>query len=245
NNKISNPQQQYSVDGTLKLVNTIEEFKTFDIDSALKSESSILWNDFVQGHTLENPQKLNRFYLLIFADLKKYIYYYWFAFPTFLVPTSFYLLNPVQSIGERFSTDEITAISKTLESNQLHVCCLHRQENLSFSIVSLKQAVEHLNDQPQSASKYIFIVNDPSTDPTHPGWPVRNLLTLLYYHLRSVEQLNIICWRERFRDGHQHVNHSLYLQLKPESISNIGGKSKDSGTIINKCRSTILENTFD
>ncbi|CAF4673728.1 unnamed protein product, partial [Rotaria sp. Silwood1] len=181
-----------------------------------------LWNDFVHGNVLENPQKLNRFYLLIFADLKKYIYHYWFAFPTFLIPTSFNLLNPIQSIGERFSTDEITAISKTLDSNQLHACCLHRQQNLSFVIISLKQAVQHLNNQPQSASEYIFIINDPSTDPIYPGWPVRNLLTLLYYHLHSIEQLNIICWRERFRDGHQHVNHSLYLQLKPESISNIG-----------------------
>ena len=42
NNKVSNQQQQFSVNGTLKLVNTIEEFKTFDIDSALKSESSIV-----------------------------------------------------------------------------------------------------------------------------------------------------------------------------------------------------------
>lgn len=39
----------------------------------------------------------------------------------------------------------------------------------------------------------------------------------------SVEQLNVICWRERFRDGHRYVNHSLYLHLKPESLSNIGG----------------------
>ncbi|CAF4370808.1 unnamed protein product, partial [Adineta steineri] len=41
NNRISNQQQQYFVNGTLKLVNTIEEFKAFDIDNAMKSESSI------------------------------------------------------------------------------------------------------------------------------------------------------------------------------------------------------------
>lgn len=35
-------QQQFSVNGTLKLVNTIEEFKTFDIDAALKAESSVV-----------------------------------------------------------------------------------------------------------------------------------------------------------------------------------------------------------
>ncbi|UJR31382.1 hypothetical protein I4U23_018876 [Adineta vaga] len=219
NNKTLNQQhqQQYTVDGTLKLVNTIEEFKTFDIDKALKAESTILWNDFSQGHALENPHKLNRFYLLIFADLKKYIYHYWFAFPTFLVPTSFNLINPVQSIGEHFSQDEITKIVKVLESDRSHVCCLYRQQ----SIIGLKKAIQQLNDQPQSATEYTFVISDPSTDPTHPGWPVRNLLTLLYYHLQSVEQLNVICWRERFRDGQRYVNHSLYLQLKPESIRNL------------------------
>ena len=37
---MANQQQQYAVNGTLRLVNTIEEFKTFDIDGALQSESS-------------------------------------------------------------------------------------------------------------------------------------------------------------------------------------------------------------
>lgn len=40
----------------------------------------------------------------------------------------------------------------------------------------------------------------------------------------SVEQLNLICWRERFRDGHRYVHHSLYLQLKMESIRQAGGE---------------------
>jgi len=66
-----------------------------------------MWNDFIQGNALEDPQKMNRFYLLIFADLKKYIYNYWFAFPTFLIPTSFNLLNSIQTISERFSSNEV------------------------------------------------------------------------------------------------------------------------------------------
>lgn len=40
----------------------------------------------------------------------------------------------------------------------------------------------------------------------------------------SVEQLNLICWRERFRDGHRYVHHSLHLQLKVESIRHVGGE---------------------
>lgn len=38
----SSQQQQYRVNGTLKLVNTIEEFKIFDIEQALKHESSLV-----------------------------------------------------------------------------------------------------------------------------------------------------------------------------------------------------------
>lgn len=53
NNKVSSQQQQYSVNGTLKLVNTIEEFKTFDIDSALKSESSIVRPDEIGWSSME------------------------------------------------------------------------------------------------------------------------------------------------------------------------------------------------
>lgn len=39
---LSSQQQQYRVNGTLKLVNTIEEFKIFDIEQALKHESSLV-----------------------------------------------------------------------------------------------------------------------------------------------------------------------------------------------------------
>lgn len=42
---------------------------------------------------------------------------------------------------------------------------------------------------------------------------------------QSVEQLNILCWRERFRDGQCFVNHSLYLQLKPESIQQVNSET--------------------
>ena len=42
----------------------------------------------------------------------------------------------------------------------------------------------------------------------------------------SIEQVNVICWRERFRDGHRYVHHSLYLQLKVESIGQLGSSGK-------------------
>ena len=34
--------------------------------------------------TTRSPDALNKFLLIAYADLKKYKYYYWFAFPAFL-----------------------------------------------------------------------------------------------------------------------------------------------------------------
>jgi ubiquitin-like modifier-activating enzyme ATG7 len=40
-----------------------------------------MWTSIV-AH--KDPSKLARFLLITFADLKKYQYYYWFAFPAFV-----------------------------------------------------------------------------------------------------------------------------------------------------------------
>ena len=53
----------------------------------------------MSGAALEDQAELNRFLLLTFADLKKYKFYYWFAFPA-LQPETDAACERCQPIGD-------------------------------------------------------------------------------------------------------------------------------------------------
>ena len=56
---------------------------------------------------------------------------------------------------------------------------------------------------------------DPSSLPTNPGWPLRNLLALLaHHHKEHLVGLSILCWRDGVRDGQRRVGSSLLIEIK-------------------------------
>ncbi|CAG9830848.1 unnamed protein product [Diabrotica balteata] len=67
--------------GRLINTNTIERFKDYDKMHLIHEVGTDLHEKIKDGRALEDPSLLNCFILLTFADIKKYQYYYWFAFP--------------------------------------------------------------------------------------------------------------------------------------------------------------------
>jgi ubiquitin-like modifier-activating enzyme ATG7 len=67
--------------GVLKNYNTIEDFRSANKTELFNAHADKIWN-----HTLSTRDSslLNCFLLISFADLKRYRYYYWFAFPAFV-----------------------------------------------------------------------------------------------------------------------------------------------------------------
>lgn len=56
---------------------------------------------------------------------------------------------------------------------------------------------------------------DPSSLPTNPGWPLRNLLALMAYHYRDLlPGMSVLCWRDGTRDGQRSVGRSLLFTIK-------------------------------
>lgn len=62
-----------------------------------------IWKGIQEGST----EKLTRFLIITFADLKKYKYYYWFAFPAFAAKPAWEIDGEWQSAGQALSNDTV------------------------------------------------------------------------------------------------------------------------------------------
>ncbi|KAK7078296.1 Autophagy protein 7 [Halocaridina rubra] len=106
------------VPGTLINTNTIEEFKSRDKVEMLKVAATSLWNSMLSEEVLRNPPLLSSFLMFTFADLKKYHYYYWFAFPAFTYPKTIPLVQRPQALSEHFTDEQVTAFLSEYSSQE-------------------------------------------------------------------------------------------------------------------------------
>ena len=79
--KLELPLCSYEAHGTVVNKNTVESFKACDKKLLLDEEGQRLQEIIKSKEALKKPGCLNRFVLLMYADLKKYLFFHWFAFP--------------------------------------------------------------------------------------------------------------------------------------------------------------------
>lgn len=71
----------YRAEGTIKNFNTVEDYRTADKNAMLRQAGATIWEGIRDGTIYSCPSLLVSFLVLSFADLKKYRFSYWFAFP--------------------------------------------------------------------------------------------------------------------------------------------------------------------
>ncbi|CAG91073.2 DEHA2G23518p [Debaryomyces hansenii CBS767] len=81
-----NEDNNISWKGYIYNVNTIEEFKDIDKQAILKRWGTEIYNEIQDGSVDLSYECFNKVHVLAFCDLKKYKFYYWFAFPTLHSP---------------------------------------------------------------------------------------------------------------------------------------------------------------
>ncbi|KAK9596018.1 Autophagy protein 7, variant 2 [Aspergillus fumigatus] len=75
------PEGYYRAEGSIKNFNTCEEYRDIDKPQMLQQAGQTILDAIEDGSIYLCPSKLSYFMILSFADLKKYKFHYWFAFP--------------------------------------------------------------------------------------------------------------------------------------------------------------------
>ena len=213
------PPKCFPIYGQLKNTNTLDEFRTCDKRALLDAQGSKIWDDIVSGRAIDNPSLISQFLLLAHADLKHYRYYYWFAF-TAAYLTDINVLDDPVLISSRFSEVQIASLIESFD-------CVNRDQPAGMFVISEqdeKLEVKQLGQFSELAAagaKLLFGFCDPCTLRMHPGWPLRNLLTLIARHWQTFlpDTVEVVCLRDRTKDGRRSILHSIVLKLQMPEIS--------------------------
>lgn len=190
-------RNQCPVPGTLYNTNTKEEFRALDKRTLMKKEAEKLWNDICSGRAIQDCTLLNRFFLISYADLKKWQFHYWFAFPA-LVIQPLATCSGLQPASQFFSTEEAAAVLIACQSwrrSSLFRSCPFFLLHMNGAAVQTRP-ISNWSDCRQEGGKVIVAFYDPCQDRKFPGWPLRNLLTLAIVQWRS-QNVQVLCYREK------------------------------------------------
>ena len=204
----------YRTLGSVINYNTLEAFKNFDKTAYLnEKEGQALFQAMTSEKILEDPRIFTKFVCHMFADLKKYHYYYWFAFPALVLPNSVKLIDDVQDINKVFDNDQVSILSKSYtewkRNNPIQSGFFWIQTKPELKILSLKEGLG-------LSEPVVLGFADPSTLPEYPGWPLRNLIAFLGYQKLSwlKQGLQVLCLRQYAKDGQLDISSSKFLNIK-------------------------------
>ena len=106
------PAGYYRAEGMIKNTNTIEDYRSLDKVQMLQQAGRTIWDAIKDGSIFSCPSLLASFLVLSYADLKKYRFSYWFAFPALVMDPSWV------PVSDTSSTPEGAIPHKTLDSSE-------------------------------------------------------------------------------------------------------------------------------
>ncbi|KAL4252716.1 Ubiquitin-like modifier-activating enzyme ATG7 [Abortiporus biennis] len=186
-----------TIHGLFKNYNTLEEFKAADKTALFNQLSQEIWESISSGSTT----KLSKFLLITFADLKKYKYYYWFAFPAFVAKPPWEIVGDWESAEDVLGSDLLSRIHTLTSASTppLPFFLVQNEPGKKVSIAPVEEYSKFFEGVPDEHRTIAFL--DPSSSPSNPGWPLRNLLTYLHHHHPSTSKHRILCWRDSERQN--------------------------------------------
>lgn len=182
------------------------------------------------------PSLLSSFVILSYADLKKYKFTYWFAFPALHSDPAWKRTGPT----ERLTAEESTALVDRVGTwryavdGREHGFFLAKKVrgadpnapedddskpalDFHWEVESLREFEEGFFNGVPEEDRYVSFV-DPSTHAEGPSWPLRNLLILIRHRFK-ISKVKILCYRDTW--ARRHEAKSIILPLEMEPVSNM------------------------
>ena len=207
-------------------VNTFERFKAFDRVSMLKEAGDKVWRAIASGAALRDPNALNAFSVLAFADLKSWQFSYWFCFPALKLGTGAVRVtrrSPNRDLVDARLAPPLDARSATLGASDAFAWATRVWFEKEGSIRDVRHApltemnamLKASRDQTDGSdvSRVFLSFADACSNPDHPGWALRNLATLAAarFDLGDERRLSVISVRTRA--GRVSREHSRVFEL--------------------------------
>ncbi|KAK1986188.1 E1-like protein-activating enzyme Gsa7p/Apg7p [Colletotrichum cereale] len=226
-------------EGWIKNVNTIEDFKNTDKQAMLRLAAKHVWDAINDGTIYSVPSLLSSFTILSYADLKKYKFTYWFAFPALHSDPQWKRTSPIGRLDPKESTALVDRVG-TWQANRdkrqngfflakkargVDVSDLDKDANSDlhdlndafgyvWEVANLGDFENGFFDDVAEEDRYVAFV-DPSTYPENPSWPLRNLLWLIRQRFR-LTKVQILCYRD-IRSS-RHAARSIILPLEMDPV---------------------------
>ncbi len=172
----------------LILTDSLEEFTAFDKRALLEKISTEGLDAMITGEAIERPELLQRFALLVFADLKSYKFFYWFCHAAITFPQ----IAPfhVRQFGPLGGMDSKVLASSPFKSHRflskmysymtlapdfsLIFAARYDSDSDTFATTTLSEVWQERYEE-----NTCLVLLDLSPSPSSLGWAARNLLTLL------------------------------------------------------------------
>ncbi|CAK1542187.1 unnamed protein product [Leptosia nina] len=215
-----------NVTGTVMNKNTIEDFKNIDKASLLNSLGEIIWQNIKTKTWIEYPNTLLNFFLLSFADLKKFHYYYWFAFPTPSQPTV-HLKEKSTALSEHFNNKYLSQISEEYQALDVRQRCFFiiSADSNNVQVHKLSDVFNKENGEMKiDISNLYFAFSDPSNS-ENPGWSLRIFLAALLEHSLQLYQSEIKVVGVRIAKNGSVEKSRLFTIITPQSTESVNGKA--------------------
>ncbi|KAG8813524.1 Autophagy protein 7 [Serendipita sp. 399] len=203
--------------GSVMNFNTIEEFKGADKKALFAQVADEIWASF----DTDKPE-FNRFLLITFAELKKYKFFYWFAFPAF-VPADPWSVREgsLASAVDVFGVDTLQGIAEAIPAHPT-AFLVKPKPNGGYETAGITEYAQFFTNVPEDSvglsllpanrrlmalaflgfvSQRIVAFLDPSSDPHSPGWPLLNILAYLFHKHPTTRSHRVLCWRDTVVPG--------------------------------------------